>query len=89
MIRAPTFRLAGALLVHESGSSMKVPLNGPPPPGYAASLLNQAIAEVRIGGVMTRNGTTQLTVDGQLHREGDVFTAKVLSKLVLIKIKQT
>jgi hypothetical protein len=60
---------------------------GPLAPGSAERLLNQAISEVRIGGVVTMDGVTQLIVDGRLHREGDVFAGKVLDKLVLIKIK--
>ena len=58
-----------------------------PAPGSAEGILKQALANMRIGGVMTRNGVIQLTVDGQLHKEGDVFAVKVLSKLVLIKVK--
>jgi hypothetical protein len=61
-------------------------------PDYAEKLLKSAIASMRIGGVVTLNGTTQLTVDGQLHRDGDEFTAKVPTskgqlKFVLIKIR--
>jgi hypothetical protein len=55
--------------------------------GGAERLLNLAIGEVRIGGVVTMDGVTQLIVDGRLHREGDVFAAKVLDRLVLIKIR--
>jgi hypothetical protein len=58
-----------------------------PAPGSAEGILRQALANMRIGGVMTMNGTIQLTVDGQLHKEGDVFAVKVLGKLVLIKVK--
>lgn len=54
--------------------------------GSAERLLKQAIAESQIGGVVTMDGTTQLIVDGKLHREGDVFAAKVLGRLVLIRI---
>jgi hypothetical protein len=66
---------------------------GVPPPDFAESLLRSAIAAVRIGGVMTMNGTVQLTVDSQLHREGDVFTAraqisKTEVKLIRIRIRQ-
>jgi hypothetical protein len=87
--RSSPFRLVSEarIPVEPIGGAMKTPLVGPPPAGYAATLLREAVSEVRIGGVMTMGGTTQLTVDGQLHREGDVFTARVLSKLVLIKIK--
>jgi hypothetical protein len=61
-------------------------------PDYAEKLLKSAIASMRIGGVVTLNGTTQLTVDGQLHKDGDEFTAKVPTskgqlKFVLIKIR--
>ena len=50
-------------------------------------LLKHAIEATRIGGVVTMNNTTQLTVDGQLHKEGEVFTARVHGRLVLIRIK--
>jgi hypothetical protein len=55
-------------------------------PGSAEHLLNQALVASQIGGVVTMDGVTQLIVDGRLHRDGDVFAAKVLNKLVLIKI---
>lgn len=66
---------------------------GTPPPDFAESLLRSAIASVRIGGVMTKNGTIQLTVDAQLHKEGDVFTAraqisKTEVKPIRIRIRQ-
>jgi hypothetical protein len=51
------------------------------------ALLAHAIASMRIGGVVTMNDTTQLTVNGQLHRQGDVFTTKVQNRNVLIRIK--
>jgi hypothetical protein len=66
--------------------------NGPLPPDSAEKLLRSAVASMRIGGVVTLNGTTQLTVDGQLHKEGDEFAARVpiskgQVKPILIKIK--
>ena len=75
----------------KTGPAEQIPI-GPPPPDFAEKLLKSAIAAMRIGGVVTRNGTTQLTVDGQLHREGDEFTAKVVNSKgqinpVLIRIK--
>jgi hypothetical protein len=50
-------------------------------------LLAHAVSGMRIGGVVTMNDTTQLTVDGQLHKEGDVFTTNVQGRLVLIRIR--
>jgi hypothetical protein len=67
-----------------------------PPPNFAETLLKGAIASMRIGGVVDMNGTIQFTVNGQLHKEGDVFAAKVQSgtlganapyKSVLIRVK--
>jgi hypothetical protein len=84
---ANPFRLAGAVKTESKMTDMKAPITGLMPPGYASTLLNEAVSEVRIGGVMTMGGVTQLTVNGQLHREGDVFTSTVHDKLVLIKIK--
>jgi hypothetical protein len=51
------------------------------------ALLAHALSVTRLGGVVVMNDTTQLNVDGQLHKEGDVFTVKVRSRLVLIRIK--
>jgi hypothetical protein len=36
----------------------------------AESLPNQAVANMRIGAIMPLNGTSQLTVDGQLYKQG-------------------
>lgn len=75
----------------------KKPVTDAPPleplsPDYSRKLLNGAVASMRIGGVVTLNGITQLTVNGQLHREGDEFVAKVALangpvRSVLIRIK--
>ncbi len=51
------------------------------------TLLKHAIEATRFGGVVTLGDTTELTVDGQLHKEGEVFTTKVKARLVLIRIK--
>jgi hypothetical protein len=58
------------------------------PDEFGDTLLAHAIALARLGGVVVMNDTTQLTVDGQLHKQGDVFTVKVRSRLVLIRIKK-
>jgi hypothetical protein len=50
-------------------------------------LLAHAIAGMRFGGVVTMNDTIQLTVNGELHKEGDVFTTMVQHRFVLIRIK--
>lgn len=50
-------------------------------------LLAHAIAGMRFGGVVTMNDTVQLTVNGELHKAGDVFTTKVQHRNVLIRIK--
>jgi hypothetical protein len=75
----------------KSGSTEQIPI-GPQAPDFAEKLLKTAIAAMKIGGVVSMNGTTQLTVDGQLHKQGDEFTAKVPNSKgqptpVLIKIK--
>jgi hypothetical protein len=76
------FRILTAKYVPEGNAGKGLPLAG-----GAEGILKQAIAAVRIGGVVTMDGVTQLTVDGQLHKEGDVFAAKVQTKLVLVKVK--
>jgi hypothetical protein len=71
-----------------SKSPVEAPIAPNAPPEFGETLLSHAIALTRLGGVVTMNDTTQLTVNGELHREGDVFTAKVQSRLVLIRIKK-
>jgi hypothetical protein len=65
-----------------TGSKLAVsdlPPSGPMTPDYAQSLLKGAVANMKIGGVVILNGAIQLTVDGKLHKEGDVFSTKVLN----------
>ncbi len=76
------FRILTAKYVPDANPGKGLPLGS-----GAESILKQAIAAVRIGGVVTMDGVTQLTVDGQLHKEGDVFAARVLTRLVLVKVK--
>jgi hypothetical protein len=59
----------------------------PAPAEFGEALLKHAIQATRIGGVVTLNEITQINIDGQLHREGDLFTTKLLTKKVLIRIK--
>jgi hypothetical protein len=54
---------------------------------FGEALLTHALSQTKIGGVVVMNDVTQLTVDGQLHKAGDVFTVKVQSRLVLIRVK--
>jgi hypothetical protein len=67
--------------------SAEAPLAPNAPPEFGESLLTHAIALTRLGGVVTMNDTTQLTVNGELHKQGDVFTVKIQNRLVLIRIK--
>ena len=68
------------------------PLDAALPPGaapeFGEALLTHAVAITRIGGVVTMADSTKLTVNGELRKEGDVFTVKVQNKLVLIRIKR-
>jgi hypothetical protein len=50
---------------------------GPITPDLAQSVLKSAVANLRFGGVVTLNGAIKVTIDGQLHKEGDVFSTKV------------
>ncbi|HZZ19196.1 MAG TPA: hypothetical protein VFE25_07505 [Opitutaceae bacterium] len=50
-------------------------------------LLKHAIETIHMGGVVTMHDTTEITVNGELRKEGDVFTVMVKGKLVLLKIK--
>lgn len=73
-------------------TAMDVSQLGIPPPDFAQSVLKSAIVSVRIGGVVTMHGTIELTVDTQLHKEGDVFTVRIQTsktefKPVRIRIK--
>jgi len=92
------FRIPGMSDAPSSGSSTSKPaatdatLLGIPPPDVAEALLKSAISAVKIGGVVTMNGTVQLTVGAQLHKDGDVFTVRVPNsrnqpQMVQIRIK--
>jgi hypothetical protein len=77
----------------QKATPTEAPQLGIPTPNVAENLLKSAISVARIGGVVTMNGTVQLTVGAQLHKEGDVFTVKVLNpktqvQSVRIRIKQ-
>jgi hypothetical protein len=88
MMLAPTGGNAQAPVADNSKSKASEPLQeSPAAPELGEALLSHAISGLRIGGVVTMGNTTQLTVDGQLHKEGDVFTTKVKGKLVLIRIR--
>jgi hypothetical protein len=63
------------------------PLAPSAPDEFGDTLLAHAVALIHIAGVVVMNDTTQLNVDGQLHKQGDVFTVKIRSRLVLIRIK--
>jgi hypothetical protein len=58
------------------------------PSESGATLLQHAIEATRIGGVVTMNDTSELNVNGELHKEGEVFTVRVKARLVLIRIKR-
>jgi hypothetical protein len=62
------------------------PVAGPPESGDL--LLKHAIEATRLGGVMTMNDVIQVNVNGELHKQGEVFTATVKGKLVLLRIKR-
>lgn len=65
----------------------------PVTPDYSEKLLKSALATLKIGGVFVMNGTAQLTIGGELHKEGDEFTARVPNattgriRLVLLRVK--
>jgi len=96
------FRISAAMAIsessHESSGTLKdvskptaTPAEAVQPqaaPEGGEVLLKHAIEVTRIGGVVTMNDATQLTIDGQLHKEGDLFTARVHSRLVGIRIKR-
>jgi hypothetical protein len=73
-----------------SGPSAKQAVDvGPAAPSESGeTLLRHAVQAARIGGVVTMNGTSQLNVNGELHKEGEVFTARLGTRLVLIRIKR-
>jgi len=63
------------------------PISPEAPAESGETLLKHAIGVMRLGGVVTMNNNSQLNVDGELRKEGDVFTVTVKAKLVLIRIK--
>lgn len=83
----PGMRVSVAPPEAASGSKSSAEEAPAPPDEFGEALLAHAVSLTRLGGVVVMNDTTQLTVDGQLHKQGDVFTVRVKSKLVLIRIK--
>jgi len=92
------FRIPGVVASAGSAGGKGKPSDTPfvPPPNFAETLLKSAVSSMRIGGVVTMNGTIQFTVNGQLHKEGDTFAAKIPNaalganvpvKSVLIRVK--
>jgi hypothetical protein len=69
-----------------SKSQAEAPLPVNAAPEFGQGLLAHALALTHLGGVVTMNDSTQLNVNGELHKEGDVFTVKVQGRLVLIRI---
>jgi hypothetical protein len=86
---SPAMALVSAAPAVDAGAKSKTDQTQPIPASdeLGDSLLAHAVSIAKLGGVVVMNDTTQLTVDGQLHKEGDVFTVKVRSRLVLIRIK--
>jgi hypothetical protein len=97
---ANPFRLPAGMAIFEGpkqasaetpGPNSKTPAPAPgpaAPPDFGETLLKHAIAAANIGGVVTMNDVSQVSVNGQLHREGDVFAVKLQTRLILIRIKR-
>jgi hypothetical protein len=51
-------------------------------------LLRHAVEASRIGGVVTLGDTSELNINGELHKEGELFTSRVNTRLVLLRIKK-
>jgi hypothetical protein len=91
--RIPAFMAQAAAAREEAANPAKpttvdviAPVEGPPESGDI--LLKHAIEALQMGGVVTMNDTTRLNVNGELHKQGDVFTATVKGKLVLLRIRR-
>ena len=94
---ANPFRMPPGLAMLADESKASAPeanaKTGTPPPAPASAaefgevLLRHVISTARIEGVVTLNGVSQININGQLHREGDVFTLRLLNRLVLIRVK--
>jgi hypothetical protein len=91
--RIPAFMAQAAAAKDDAANPTKsatvdviAPVEGPPESGDI--LLKHAIAATQMGGVVTMNDTTRINVNGELHKQGDVFTATVKGKLVLLRIKR-
>jgi hypothetical protein len=73
--------LSGESSVAAAGPSKaalpEIPPTGPMAADYAQNLLKSAVANMKIGGVVILNGAIQFTVDGRLHKEGDVFSTRI------------
>jgi hypothetical protein len=73
------FRLPGVTDVPVITLGIKTPSSDASlrPPDFAESLLKTGLTTVRVGGVVNLHGVVKLTIGGQLHKEGDVFTANI------------
>jgi hypothetical protein len=86
MAQAAAAKEDAASPVKSTAVDVIAPVEGPPESGEI--LLKHAIDALQMGGVVTMNTTTLLNVNGDLHKQGDVFTSTVKGKLVLLRIKR-
>jgi hypothetical protein len=92
--RLPSSMMAEAIDTEVPASKAKGPVvevAAPTPEAPAESgdvLLRHAIDMIHMGGVVTFNESTRINVNGDLKREGDVFTVTVKGRLVLLRIKR-
>lgn len=80
--------VAAANTVKAKGPVIETAAPVPEAPAESGDLLlKHAIETIHMGGVVAFNDTTELNVNGELKKEGDVFTVTVKNRLVLLRIK--
>jgi hypothetical protein len=91
--RLPSYMMEDTIETDIPASKSKGPLveaAAPVPEAPAESgdlLLKHAIDTIHMGGVVTFGDATEININGELKKEGDVFTVTVKSRLVLLRIR--
>jgi hypothetical protein len=95
--RGNPFRIPGFMTeAADAKAEAAIPVKGPvievaPAEGPSESgevLLKHAIELIRLGGVVTLGDVSEVNVNGELHKENEVFTVTVKNKLVLLRVKK-
>jgi len=88
--RQNPFRTAGELLPSVVQAPVSPGENAPPAPAPSSDedLLRQAVATLKVGGIVLIDGRAQLTINKDTYKEGDILTARVQAVPVYLRIRQ-